>query len=161
MKTISIAAIALLSSTYSALAGDFILGIGVDDLDGSDSGSATFQLEYHTDPLREYRWGSISGFVVAQVDDDSDTFVGAGFSAIKNLNPKWFLEGSLAAGFYEAGRTGTDLGGDFQFRTLVGVGYRLSESSRISVAIDHISNGGFNSRNPGREALSIRYGMKF
>ncbi len=161
MKKISITTIAFLASTFSAMAGEVVIGIGDDELDGRGSGSTTFQLEYHTDPVREYRWGTISGFVVAQVDDDSDTFVGAGLSAIRNLNEKWFFEGSLAAGYYDAGRTGVDLGGDLQFRTLIGLGYRISEKSRISIAIDHISNAGLEDFNPGREALTVRYGIKF
>ena len=159
MKTISITVVTFLASAFSAIAGDFVVGLGADDLE--EGSGSTFQLEYHSDPVREYRWGTLSGFVVAQVDDDSDTFVGAGISAIRNLNEKWFFEGSLAAGYYDAGRRGLDLGGDVQFRTLIGLGYRVSDKSRISIAIDHISNAGLDDFNPGREALTIRYGMKF
>lgn len=78
-----------------------------------------------------------------------------------NISEKWFVEGSLAAGYYDAGSRGMDLGGNVQFRTLAGIGYRVSYRSRISISIDHLSNAGIEDSNPGREAVTVRYGMSF
>ena len=61
----------------------------------------------------------------------------------------------------ETGSGGDDLGGHVQFRTLIGVGYRLSTNRRISLAADHLSNAGLKDRNPGRNALLLRYAISF
>jgi hypothetical protein len=144
-----------------AAASDFVFGIGQDDVDGQGTEAVAFQLEYHTNPLREYSWGKVSGMVATQVDDDSGTYVGVGLSLLWITSDKWFVEGNFAVGYYDEGDGGTDLGSNLQFRTLVGFGYRMSDRTRLSIAIDHLSNAGVEKFNPGREAVSIRYGIEF
>lgn len=146
----------------AALAGDLVLGLGQDNLDTSSASEATaFHLEYHTDAIRSYNWGTVAVMGVLEYDDDDDFFAGAGLSLIWDVAPKWFVETSLAAGYYDAGSDGLDLGGDFQFRTLLGFGYRVSETSRISLAVDHLSNAGIEDINPGRNGLFLRYARSF
>lgn len=146
----------------ATLAGDVVFGLGQDNLDTSSASEATaFQLEYHTDAIRSYSWGTVAAMGVLEYDDDEDFFLGAGLSLMWDVAPKWFVETSLAAGYYDAGSDGLDLGGDFQFRTLLGVGYRLSEKSRLSLAVDHLSNAGLEDVNPGRNALFLRYARSF
>ncbi len=150
----------LLISSTGVHAADVVFGVGLDDLDSSGD-TASFQLEIHSDPIHSFRWGDLSRFAVLQVDTDRDVFAGVGFSVLSELSQRWFLEGSLAAGLYDFGSSGNDLGGHVQIRSLVGVGYRLTDTSSVSIAIDHLSNGGLRSRNPGRETLSIRYRRSF
>ncbi|MEM9578921.1 MAG: acyloxyacyl hydrolase [Pseudomonadota bacterium] len=143
-------------------AGDLIIGLGVDNIDEDGASEAVaFQLEYHLDPIRQYAWGSVALMGVAETDEDEDIYIGAGMSLVWDVSPAWFVESSVAAGYYDAGSDGLDLGGEVQFRTLLGVGYRLSEASRISLAIDHLSNAGLEDENPGRNALHLRYGRSF
>ncbi len=99
--------------------------------------------------------------VAAQANDDGDTYVGIGLSALWNTSENWFIEGSLATGYYGEGSDGTDLGGELQFRTLIGFGYMLSDRASLSLAIDHLSNAGIEDENPGREAVWIRYRRSF
>lgn len=143
-------------------AGDFVLGIGQDNIDSKGTSEAvSVQLEYQFDPIRSYTWGAVSPIGVIGYDDDNDLYIGAGMALIWNTSENWFVEGSLAAGYYDAGSNGKDLGGDFQFRTLLGFGYRVTDNSRVSLALDHISNAGIYDENPGRNALMLRYARSF
>ncbi|ABG31933.1 acyloxyacyl hydrolase [Roseobacter denitrificans] len=161
MKFLYISALAIAASTAPACASEIVLGLGTSDVGDSSSGSPAFQFEYHSNPVRSYQWGSVAGLALLQLEDDSTIYAGLGLSGIWNLSPNWFAEGSLAAGYYDAGSGGTDLGGNLQFRTLIGLGYRLSSGARISFAVDHLSNAGIESHNPGRETVSVRYGFSF
>jgi opacity protein-like surface antigen len=161
MKNIRMATIGLFLSATPVFATDIVVGIGAGEETDRSSSTTAFQFEVHSNPIREFRWGNVSTTFVAQANSDKDAFVGVGLSALSNTRNNWFIEGSFAAGYYDAGSQGTDLGGNLQFRSLIGVGYRLSESSSVSLAVDHISNAGLNDFNPGRNSISIRYRMSF
>lgn len=143
-------------------AGDLVLGAGVDNID-TDLGSnaATFQIEYHSDPLVSLLNADLAAFGVFETDDDEDVYLGAGVSAIWALRQDWFVEASLAAGYYDSADDGVDLGGNLQFRSLFGLGYRFNARDSISLAIDHLSNAGLEDTNPGRNAVLIRYRRSF
>lgn len=53
-----------------------------------------------------------------------------------------------------------DLGSKFLFRAALSVGVKLGDH-RISVAVDHISNGNLADYNPGRDAIGLVYGYVF
>lgn len=161
MRRLTIAAAMSVALSQPVSASDFVLGLGRDNIDDGKSDATVLQLEYHGNPLREYGRGAVSLFGAVEVDDDSDVYLGAGVSALWEISERWFLEGSLAVGYYDDGKNGDDLGGHVQFRTLIGVGYRLSADRRISVAADHLSNAGLKDRNPGRNALLLRYAFSF
>lgn len=161
MRLWTIAAVTSVALSPPVAASDFVLGLGRDNVDDDKSDATALQLEYHGNPMLEYDWGTVSILGAVEVDDDGDFYLGAGVSALWGLSEKWFLEGSLAGGYYDAGSNGDDLGGHVQFRTLIGLGYRLSDARRISVAADHLSNAGLKDRNPGRNALLLRYAISF
>lgn len=58
---------------------------------------------------------------------------------------------------------GPDLGGAFQVRSGVELGVRLEQwgDARISVMLDHRSNGDLERINPGIESVSLRFHMPF
>ena len=145
-----------------ATAGEIVVGVGQDNVnkDGYSEALAA-QFEYRTDPFRTYSWGDIAFVGILEVDDDNDAYAGVGVSAKWNVSERWFFEGSLAAGYYEAGSDSLDLGSDHQFRTLVGLGLRVSEKSSVSMAVDHLSNANTADTNPGRDAIYLRYGRSF
>ncbi|MGA9409787.1 MAG: acyloxyacyl hydrolase [Roseobacter sp.] len=161
MKKISCWTALLLVLSRPLEASELIVGIGVDDVDGREAETIAIEFEYHTNPLRQYGWGIVSGMFVIKADGDRDSYIGVGPSLLWNTSDKWFVEGSLTVGYYNEGNGGTNLGGNLQFRTLIGLGYRLSDRTRLSVAIDHLSNAGIEDFNPGREAVSVRYGVQF
>lgn len=146
-----------------AFAGEIIFGVGVDDaLSRTNSSAGAFTLEYHLDSAWEGQKWSAGWGAVAQIDADDDVFVGVNVQGRYNIGDRWFVEGSFGPGFYDAGRNGTPLGSDFQFRSLIGVGAYVGEAAQISLAIEHKSHGNLSDGpNPGVETVSLRYGRRF
>jgi hypothetical protein len=62
-------------------------------------------------------------------------------------------------GFYSMGDR--DLGGEVHFRSLIGVGWTVSPNGAVVLSLDHISNAGLESENPGTETLTLGYRMAF
>lgn len=153
----------VIMTVFAAQADDLIVGLGGDDVtDQTNTQALALVIEYHTEPF--YTGASASyGFAgTIQLDNDTDVFVGAGLAAVWLFEGKrWFIEGSFMPGFYDQGSGGTDLGGNIQFRTLLGVGYRLDGNRSVSLAIDHKSNGDLEERNPGSETITVRYRVGF
>lgn len=58
----------------------------------------------------------------------------------------------LAVGGY-ARRSGTHLGGAFQFRESIDIAYEFASRWRVGIRLAHISNADINSANPGVEEL--------
>ncbi len=146
----------------SAQADSFVVGLGADNV-STDRGSESvaLQLEYHFDPIRSYDWGHFNVAGIAETDDDGDIFAGVGLALTWNLNDNWFVESGLAAGYYDGSSSSYDLGGNVQFRTLIGLGYRINDRSTLSLAATHLSNAGIEDVNPGRNAIFLRYGRSF
>lgn len=124
-------ALFLMLSTSAAYSGEVVLGLGLDDvLEHTNTSAPAIVAEYHASPFIEGRQAAYSYAVAAQIDNDRDIFIGAGLSAQWQLNDSpWFIEGSFMPGFYTKGTDGTPLNGKVQFRTLIGVGYELNDSS--------------------------------
>ncbi|GFE49049.1 hypothetical protein So717_08020 [Roseobacter cerasinus] len=150
-------------ATSPAFAGDLITGLGVDDVfDQTDTETGALIIEYHADPFYSGQIASYSLAGAGQIDGDGDVFIGVGVSAIWSIGQgPWFVEGSFMPGYYDAGSGGSELGGNLQFRSLIGVGYKLANNSRISIAIDHKSNADIEDINPGSETLAVRYSFDF
>ena len=149
--------------TSTATAGEYVLGIGYDDvLDQTGTEAAAFVAEYHADPFYSGERASYAWVGAGQLDTDGDVFLGIGVHANWLIGEgKWFVEGSFMPGYYEDGSDGTDLGGNVQFRTLFGVGYTVAPGRKLSLAIDHKSNADLEDRNPGSETLVLRYTVDF
>lgn len=150
-------------STSAAFSGEVVLGLGVDDvLAHTETSAPAFVAEYHSSPFFEGPQAAYSFAVAAQLDSDQDIFLGAGLSAQWHVkNSPWFIEGSFMPGLYTKGTDGTPLNGKLQFRTLIGLGYELNDSSSVSLALDHKSNARLKSPNPGSETLVVRYRHSF
>lgn len=156
-------ALFLMSSTSAAFCGEVVLGVGADDvLKHTETSAAAIVAEYHAAPFFEGRHADYSFAAAAQVDHDGDIFIGTGLSAQWHFKDSpWFIEGSFMPGLYTKGSDGTPLNGNMQFRTLIGLGYELDDTSRVSLALDHKSNARLKSPNPGSETLAIRYHHSF
>lgn len=72
-----------------------------------------------------------------------------------NRRENMFVQLHAMAGLYEEG-SGADLGGPIQFRSGVEVGYQNKMGVRMSLGVDHRSNAGLYSSNPGLETVHFR-----
>ena len=151
--------VTLALSASTALAADLIVGLGQDDVfDQTDTQAAALVVEYHADPFWSGQRAAYGLAVAGQVDGDGDLFFGIGVAAKWGLGSgPWYVEASYMPAYYDKGSGGSPLGGNLQFRTLLGLGYELSEHRSISIAVDHKSNGGIEDQNPGGETLAFRY----
>ena len=152
-----ILAACLALSPASARATDLVLSFGPSDfvLEHAEDDNVV-GLEAHLPAFAE--WGGIS-FSVAGAADMHETgtyWVGAGISAVRPLGEAWFLEASLMPGYFRASRKAQDLGSGLEFRSLVGIGRRLSDRVSLSLAVSHKSNAGTSTRNPGVNLIRLR-----
>lgn len=98
-------------------------------------------------------WASIDGY-------SNDAFIGAGAVARLELGPGAALYLGTGPG------TCTDsaasrLGFRFQFRSSLGLDWRMAHRGVITVSVSHYSDGGMSRRNPGVEGVRILYGRTF
>ena len=127
---------------------------GVEDMTG-------IVVEYHSRTLHHFEGLDLGFGFAASVDNLSNVWIGGGVVMEYDLSDGWFIEASFMPGYYSNGTPETDLGLPLEFRTLFGVGYRLSETSALSLAIDHRSNGGLGDINPGLDAIGLRFHRAF
>ncbi|MEX0349041.1 MAG: acyloxyacyl hydrolase [Paracoccaceae bacterium] len=149
----------------SATAAEWVIGLGADDLFDWDGDPAVAGLvEVHSNPFFERPRFNLTGMATLLVDSERDVFAGIGVhSAWSFRNSRFFLEGSFAAGGFNQGgdsppRKETD---SFLYRTSIGVGTRLNETSRLSLTIDHLFNNDFKNYEPGSESILLRYSKAF
>lgn len=144
-------------------AADWIVGLGTTDFsrDGA-SDEAALVIEVHGPTLGRIGRFDLGFGGALEVDSEGDYWVGAGVAALGSIgNGPWFVEASLMPGFYDEAIQENDLGGNLQFRSLLGLGYAFANGARISLAASHKSNGGFEDENPGANAISVRYRRGF
>jgi hypothetical protein len=153
-------ALVLVAAT-SANAADWVIGAGSSDFSGHGAPTETLlNFEIHGNPWSESGRFKFGPGIGATFDSAGDVWVGIGLSALYDLDP-WFLEASVMPGYYNAASNATDLGSDIVIRSLVGVGYNLSDTMRVSVAVDHRSNANFGTINPGVNSFSLRLRQSF
>ena len=156
----SVLVVAGLAAPVSAQ--EWVVGLGYQDFSnsaGSDSGALA--IEVHA-PFKQFGPTTISAAGAVTATGEGDVWVGVGVSGLAPLrDSSWFLEGSLMGGFYEEGTPENDLGGNILFRTLVGVGYVFDAGFSMSLGFAHTSNAGLDDRNPGANALMLRYRRSF
>jgi hypothetical protein len=144
------------ASTAPLAAQDISFGLTGD----IDTGAAGAVIEFHGQPVFGQpgtltgRWG-----VAARADLDGNAWAGAGFVLNFPLSDAAFVEASFMPGYYAEGDR--DLGGNLHFRSLIGFGYAIAPRGAVVLSLDHISNGGIESHNPGAETVALSYRMAF
>jgi len=153
---------AFVASVSTASAADWVLGVGTSQFhDNNADNGALVSAEVHSNPFFTGNRFSASFMGVVDAHTSGDVFVGAGLSGLWDFNSQWFVEGSVAPGYFNASSPGNDLGSPFGIRLLLGVGYRLNTGDSLSLAVTHKSNASTASRNPGVNAIHLRYRHSF
>ena len=104
----------------------------------------------------QWTYGRLTGrwAVAGRIDEDRDAFFGGGVTGEYRFAENWFVEMGFMPGLYHGGDT--DLGGTVHFRSMIGIGFDIHKDIGLGLTIDHMSNGGIQSRNPGSDALMLR-----
>ncbi|WP_299418621.1 acyloxyacyl hydrolase [uncultured Shimia sp.] len=161
MKPLITLGAALLLSTHLS-AQELTLGLGYADYsDGSAIDASAVELEYISAPFRHYGPLAVSFGAVTALDTEDNVFIGAGLAGTYEITERWFAQASLMPGVFVKGPSQNDLGQPLEFRSLLGVGYRLTQSTSLSLAISHKSNASLSPHNPGVNTLTLRYHHKF
>jgi hypothetical protein len=150
------------ASVTAVQAQEWVFSVGYADFSNSASiDKVVFSAEYHLAPF--YTRGPFDlGFAgVLDVNMGGDIFTGAGLAGVYELNDRWYLEGSVMPGAFHESISLNDLGGTFQIRSLMGVGYTLDSGSSLSLALVHTSNASTASKNPGLNVAMVRLRHQF
>ena len=92
----------------------------------------------------------------ASITDDGGFWIGAGSTGTYEFaNDRLFVSFHSMPGIYVEGNE-VDLGGPISFRSGVEFGYQSKSGVRASFGVDHRSNAGIYSDNPGLETVHFR-----
>lgn len=157
LRTLAASALLFSVSAISAPAADWVIFTGITDDDRVPRDDRyVLGAEYHAEPFAQLSWGDLSFGVAAVGHTNGDYWIGAGLSAMIPLKNRWFVEASLMPGLYDAANFSTDLGSDFEFRSMIGVGRWVSDRTSLSLGITHKSNAGISDVNPGVNTITLR-----
>lgn len=164
-SSLSPQALAVIASTVlafaapmPAVAGDLVLGLGYADY---NEPAAVVTLEVHSRPRWQFAGADWSLAAAISSDTEGDFFVGVGPAGLWQLRDRWFVEASVMPGYFSEGTDANDLGSEFEIRSLVGIGRKVSDEVSLSLAISHKSNAATAERNPGVDELSVRLRRSF
>ncbi len=88
---------------------------------------------------------------------DGAFYAYVGFGLDFHLGRRLTVQPNWAAGVYDQGREGRDLGGPVEFRSALDVSFEIGERSAAGLSFYHLSNAGIYDRNPGSESLVLTY----
>jgi len=136
------------------------LGAGAFDITPSNHRDSKTAAEFRG----EYRFGDmfwlVSPFVGVQGTSDSAFYGYGGFGVDVNFTPNLVLTPNVAAGYFAPG-SGTRLGYALEFRSGAELAWRFADTSRLGVAVHHISNAGLGKHNPGEQEILLMYSFPF
>lgn len=154
--------LAIMTGTPSLHAQTLILGAGYADFsNGQSLDQGLISLEYQHRPFHQAERFSAGWGGALSVHENGDLHAGAGLYSIYTFSSRWFVEGSVMPGFFSEADQINDLGGSFQIRSLLALGYTFDNGNRLSLAITHKSNASTNDINPGVNAALLRFHRSF
>ena len=139
----------------------YVVGsIGSTEFEGV-SGGAEARFSYY--PGQSY--GPVRPVVDLSVTEKGGAFAGVGLAWQRDVDLgqlPLFVGVEFIPGLWVDG-DGPDLGGAFQVRSGLELGVRIEawNDARVSVMLDHRSNGDLERINPGLESVSLRFHMPF
>jgi lipid A 3-O-deacylase len=142
-------------------AGDWLLGAGISYYSRTGAPNAAMvSLEWQTSPPWHLGRWRIGPAAAANWDKRHNLWAGIGLAARRDFG-RWFVELGEMPGIFHNSRPITDLGGPIEFRSLIGIGYRIGAATSLSLAFDHRSNAGLYKQNPGANSVSLRLARRF
>ncbi|NRB02337.1 MAG: acyloxyacyl hydrolase [Rhodobacteraceae bacterium] len=120
-------------------------------------GIPTASIEYQFAPFREGGRLEMGLTASATLYGDHGLHVGVGLLNRFHLNEDWSIESTVTPGLYQDFNTEGDLGGPFEIKSELGIVRKVTETTKWSVSVSHISNASTRDRNPGANAVHIRW----
>lgn len=137
---------------------ELAFSVGAFEAFDSEDSAAEIGIEYRFSPV-ESAFNLIPTLGLS-MNSDGGYWAYAGVRYDWNFNPKWTLTPHFAVAAYEEG-DGADLGHDMEFRTGLDLAYALTDESRLSLGIYHMSNANIGDKNPGADSLIVTYSFGF
>ena len=128
------------------------IGGGVHNLFRDKHRTTEFLIEYK--PKCNYK--KFHPFFGAMITARSAFYIYGGIS-FDFVAKGFFISPNIAAGYYNKGKKGRNLGCPLEFRSSLFLGYEFLNYSRIGTGIYHISNASISNHNPGSESLILFY----
>ena len=100
----------------------------------------------------------VAPFLGVQGTSDGAFYGYGGFGVDVYFAPNLVLTPNVAAGYFAPG-SGTRLGYPLEFRSGAELAYRFADTSRLGVAVHHISNAGLGKHNPGEQEILLMYSV--
>ncbi|WP_164871711.1 acyloxyacyl hydrolase [Solirhodobacter olei] len=163
MRILSVLCLAVLAATPASFADaeTWVLGYGAADYGHAGTPSVpSLTLEWHGKPFWSNHGWHVAPAIAAITDHRHDGWLGIGLVANYTFG-RWFVEVSELPGYYHAGEVSSVLGGPLEFRSLLGLGYRLTDRASLSLALYHRSNADIYSPNPGVNTVTLRLEKAF
>ena len=133
---------------------------GMFDFSDSKQASGIIGLQHQNDDLfRNSFLGKLSPITGGFVTEKSAFYFYTGAQVEYDLGLFTFTP-SFAPGYYNSG-DGKDLGHALEFKTEVQASYFISESTRLGVSYNHISNASLGDKNPGANSYMFNFLKQF
>jgi|TARA_B100000035_G_scaffold300432_1_gene296119 hypothetical protein len=166
LKKTSLILILLLSVTNTVLADNDKqdqLNFFVGNFDFSDDKQKAVLIGFqhqNEDLNRNTFLGNVSPITGGFITDNSAAYIYTGVEWNVDMGSGLMFTPSFAPGLYHEGN-GKDLGHILEFKSEVQLSYISSDSTRLGVSYNHVSNASLGDKNPGANSYMLNYIKNF
>ena len=166
LKKTSLILILLLSVTNTVLADNVKqdqLNFFVGNFDFSDDKQKAVLIGFqhqNEDLNRNTFLGNVSPITGGFITDNSAAYIYTGVEWNVDMGSGLMFTPSFAPGLYHEGN-GKDLGHILEFKSEVQLSYISSDSTRLGVSYNHVSNASLGDKNPGANSYMLNYIKNF
>ena len=133
---------------------------GMFDFSDDKQKSGIFGLQHQNDDLfRKSFLGRLSPITGGFITEKNAFYLYSGVQAEYELGPL-VITPSFAPGYYSYG-DGKDLGYPLEFKSEVQVSLDLSETTKLGMSYNHISNASLGTKNPGANSYMFNFLKQF
>ena len=110
--------------------------------------------------IRDTFLGNVSPITGGFVTENSAAYIYTGIEWNVDMGSGLMFTPSFAPGLYHEGN-GKDLGHILEFKSEVQLSYISSDSTRLGVSYNHVSNASLGDKNPGANSYMLNYIKNF
>jgi len=139
---------------------EFNLYTGMFDFSDDGKRSTLVGVQHQNEDLNRNTFlGSLSPITGAMITADNASYFYTGVQAQYKIGSINFTP-SFAPGYYNQGN-GKDLGHALEFKSEVQLSFNLSQSSKLGLSYNHVSNASLGDKNPGANSYMFNFFKKF